>query len=83
MLQARKKIISILGFLLNGEENRHKLTDEDIMDQIITILYSNKKIYILYDVCLCWVCMCVVLCCSCEYREVKGKIQRWGWKGSY
>ncbi|CAK9160540.1 unnamed protein product [Ilex paraguariensis] len=33
----------MLGLLLNGDENRHKLTDEQIMDQIITILYSGYE----------------------------------------
>ena len=33
----------MLGFLLDDEKNRHKLTDEEIMDQIITILYSGYE----------------------------------------
>ncbi|CAK9175786.1 unnamed protein product [Ilex paraguariensis] len=33
----------MLGFLMDDEKNRHKLTDEEIMDQIITILYSGYE----------------------------------------
>ncbi|KAM7516686.1 hypothetical protein LguiA_006269 [Lonicera macranthoides] len=33
----------MLGFLMNGEESRYKLSDEEIIDQIITILYSGYE----------------------------------------
>lgn len=33
----------MLGFLMNGAENRYKLKDEEIIDQIITILYSGYE----------------------------------------
>ena len=33
----------MLGVLMNGGENRHKLTDEEIIDQMITILYSGYE----------------------------------------
>lgn len=33
----------MLACLMRNEENRHKLTDEEIIDQIITILYSGYE----------------------------------------
>ncbi|XP_059642789.1 cytochrome P450 85A1-like [Cornus florida] len=33
----------MLGLLLTSEENRYKLSDEEIIDQIITILYSGYE----------------------------------------
>lgn len=33
----------MLGCLMRREENRYKLTDEEIIDQIITILYSGYE----------------------------------------
>ncbi|XP_058227930.1 cytochrome P450 85A1-like isoform X2 [Rhododendron vialii] len=33
----------MLGVLMNGEENRWKLSDEEIIDQMITILYSGYE----------------------------------------
>jgi brassinosteroid-6-oxidase 1 len=33
----------MLGCLMRSDENRHKLTDEEIIDQIITILYSGYE----------------------------------------
>ncbi|KAK2986293.1 hypothetical protein RJ640_021862 [Escallonia rubra] len=33
----------MLSLLMNGEGNRYKLTDEEIIDQIITILYSGYE----------------------------------------
>ncbi|KAM7510176.1 hypothetical protein LguiB_009051 [Lonicera macranthoides] len=33
----------MLSLLMNGEENKDKLTDEEIIDQIITILYSGYE----------------------------------------
>ncbi|KAG8659652.1 cytochrome P450 85A [Manihot esculenta] len=33
----------MLGCLMKSEENRYKLTDEEIIDQIITILYSGYE----------------------------------------
>ncbi|KAK4347817.1 hypothetical protein RND71_034156 [Anisodus tanguticus] len=33
----------MLGFMMNEEANRYKLTDEEIIDQIITILYSGYE----------------------------------------
>ncbi|KAA8547885.1 hypothetical protein F0562_004314 [Nyssa sinensis] len=33
----------MLGFLMRNEENKYKLTDEEIIDQIITILYSGYE----------------------------------------
>ncbi|GFZ19208.1 brassinosteroid-6-oxidase 1 [Actinidia rufa] len=33
----------MLRILMNGGENRHKLTDEEIIDQMITILYSGYE----------------------------------------
>lgn len=33
----------MLGYLMNSEANRYKLSDEEIIDQIITILYSGYE----------------------------------------
>jgi len=33
----------MLGMLMAGEETRHSLTDEEIIDQMITILYSGYE----------------------------------------
>ena len=33
----------MLAHLMNTEENRYKLSDEEIIDQIITILYSGYE----------------------------------------
>ncbi|XAR51628.1 hypothetical protein NMG60_11006308 [Bertholletia excelsa] len=33
----------MLGVLMNGDENRYKLSDEQIIDQMITILYSGYE----------------------------------------
>ncbi|PSS35090.1 Cytochrome P450 85A1 like [Actinidia chinensis var. chinensis] len=33
----------MLGVLMNGEENRYNLSDEEIIDQMITILYSGYE----------------------------------------
>lgn len=33
----------MLGYLMNSEGNRYKITDEEIIDQIITILYSGYE----------------------------------------
>lgn len=33
----------MLGRLMKSEENRYKLSDEEIIDQIITILYSGYE----------------------------------------
>lgn len=33
----------MLGCLMRSDENRYKLTDEEIIDQIITILYSGYE----------------------------------------
>lgn len=33
----------MLGFLMNNEENRYKLTDNEVIDLIITILYSGYE----------------------------------------
>ncbi|XP_057492731.1 cytochrome P450 85A1-like [Actinidia eriantha] len=33
----------MLSVLMNGAENRHQLTDEEIIDQMITILYSGYE----------------------------------------
>jgi brassinosteroid-6-oxidase 1 len=33
----------MLGCLMRSDENRHKLTDAEIIDQIITILYSGYE----------------------------------------
>lgn len=33
----------MLGFLMNSEGSRYKLSDEEIIDQIITILYSGYE----------------------------------------
>ena len=33
----------MLGILMNGGENKHKLTNEEIIDQMITILYSGYE----------------------------------------
>ncbi|XP_019242761.1 PREDICTED: cytochrome P450 85A1-like [Nicotiana attenuata] len=42
--RASKKIQQdMLGFLMNEETNRYKLTDDEMIDQIITILYSGYE----------------------------------------
>lgn len=33
----------MLGLLMSGVENRYKLSDEEMIDQIITILYSGYE----------------------------------------
>lgn len=33
----------MLGFLMNNEENKYKLTDDEVIDLIITILYSGYE----------------------------------------
>ncbi|XP_044506685.1 cytochrome P450 85A-like [Mangifera indica] len=33
----------MLGYLMRSDENRHRLSDEEIIDQIITILYSGYE----------------------------------------
>lgn len=33
----------MLGFLMNEDENRYKLTDDEMIDLIITILYSGYE----------------------------------------
>lgn len=33
----------MLGYLMRSDENRYKLSDEEIIDQIITILYSGYE----------------------------------------
>ena len=33
----------MLGYYMSSEENRYKMSDEEIIDQIITILYSGYE----------------------------------------
>lgn len=33
----------MLGYLMREDENRYKLTDEEIVDQIIAVLYSGYE----------------------------------------
>ena len=33
----------MLGVLMNGEKNKYNLSDEEIIDQMITILYSGYE----------------------------------------
>lgn len=35
--------LDMLGCLMNKDENKYKLTDDEIIDQIITILYSGYE----------------------------------------
>ena len=35
--------VDMLGCLMNRDENRYKLTDEEIIDLIITIMYSGYE----------------------------------------
>lgn len=35
--------IDMLGCLMNKDENKYKLSDDEIIDQIITILYSGYE----------------------------------------
>lgn len=40
---SKKTHQDMLGCLMRSDENRYKLTDEEIIDQIITILYSGYE----------------------------------------
>lgn len=40
---SQEKHHDILGFLMNEEENRYKLNDDEMIDLIITILYSGYE----------------------------------------
>ena len=40
---SQKGHVDMLGCLMNKDENRYKLTDEEIIDLIITIMYSGYE----------------------------------------
>lgn len=40
---SQKRKSDMLGYYMSSEENRYKMSDEEIIDQIITILYSGYE----------------------------------------